>query len=70
MLFELLLQSLEPTQILTSTAVALGSIVLRHVGARLLAIFISFLANLAILIALFLIFLASVLTLCIFAPLL
>ena len=69
MLIELLLQSLDPSQVLTSLLVALGSIALRQVGAVFLPAILSFLANLAVLIILFIIFILSIFTLATLPPL-
>lgn len=68
MLFEMLFQFLEPNQIVNAVLVATVSIVLRHVFAVFLSAFLSFLVNLAVIIALFLIFLAALLTLAALPP--
>ena len=63
MLFELLFQFLDPSQLVTSVAVAFSSIVLQRLVTIFLPAFLSFLASLAVMIILFVIFLLSLVVL-------
>ncbi|MEM9628043.1 MAG: hypothetical protein AAGA21_17550 [Pseudomonadota bacterium] len=69
MIFEFASSFLDLNQLLTSLAVAFGSIILQRVAATLLPAILSFLASLAVLIILFIIFLLSLITLATVTPL-
>jgi len=70
MIFEFASSFLDLNQLVTSLAVAFGSIVLQRVAAALLPAILSFLASLAVLFILFIIFLLSIITLATLPPIL